>query len=163
MIRPFLLIAALVGCSSAVPAPAPAEPFDPLAFFTGASSGVGTLKVALSSPVTIRVTSVGTPSGNGGIVIEQTIRQGDKPARERRWTLRPTSATTMTGTITDTPGQVRGRMVDNRLLLDYPMKGGMKAHQVLTLRPSGTVLNRMTIKRLGITVARVEETITKAE
>lgn len=161
MIRTLLFAAALAGCSA--PAPVSAAPFDPLAFFTGASSGVGTLKVALSSPVPIRVTSVGKPDGKGGIVLEQTIRQGDKPPRERRWTLRPTSATTMTGTITDTPGKVRGRMVDNRLLLDYTMKGGMKAEQVLSLQPDGTVINRMTIKRFGLPVARVEEVITKGE
>ncbi|MDQ3143640.1 MAG: DUF3833 domain-containing protein [Pseudomonadota bacterium] len=161
MNRILLLAVALAGCSS--PAPASAEPFDPLAFFTGPSNGVGTLKVALSSPVTIRITSVGKPDGKGGIVLDQIIRQGDKPPRERRWTLRPTSPTTLTGTITDTPGKISGRMVDNRLLLDYKMANGMQAHQVLTLQPGGTVLNRMTIKRFGMPVARVEETITKGK
>ncbi|MDQ3077638.1 MAG: DUF3833 domain-containing protein [Pseudomonadota bacterium] len=163
MIRTLLLAAALAGCSAAAPAPAAAEPFDPLAFFTGPSNGVGTLKVALSSPVPIRVTSVGKPDGKGGIVLDQIIREGDNPPRERRWTMRKTSPTTMTGTITDTPGTVNGRMVDNRLLFDFTMKNGMQAHQVLTLQPGGTVLNRMTIKKFGMTVARVEETITKSE
>jgi hypothetical protein len=47
--------------------------------------------------------------------------------------LRQTSPTTMTGTITDNPGPVRGRVEGNRLLLNYTMNGGLKAEQVLTL------------------------------
>jgi hypothetical protein len=145
-------------------AAAPAPAFDPLAFFTGASRGSGHLKVMLKASVPIRVKSVGSPDGKGGIILDQTINEGNKPPRERRWTLRQTSATTMTGTVTDTPGLVQGRVSGNRLLLSYTMKGGMKASQVLTLQPGGrSVINRMTVKRLGLTVARVEEVITKGD
>ena len=38
------------------------------------------------------------------------------------------------------------------------------AEQVLTLQPGGRkVINRMTIRKLGMTVARVEEVITKID
>ncbi len=124
MVRIAFTAVALAGCS--VPAPAAAPTFDPLAFFTGPSRGEGTLKVMAKASVPIRVESHGRPDGKGGIILDQTIHEGAKPARQRRWVLRPTSSTTMSGTITDNPGPVSGRMDGNRLLLNYTMKGGLK-------------------------------------
>ena len=164
MIRMFFISLALTGCSVAAPAPAAPPTFDPLAFFTGPSRGEGTLKVMTKPGVPIRVESNGRPDGKGGIILDQTIREGSKPARQRRWVLRPTSPTTMTGTITDTPGPVKGRLDGNRLLLDYTMKGGLKTEQVMTIQPGGRSLtNRMTMRKFGITVAHVDEVITKGD
>ena len=160
MVRSLALTAAVTLLTAAAPAPA----FDPLAFFTGPSRGSGQLKVLLKAPVPVHVTSVGSPDGKGGIILDQTIHEGSKPPRERRWVLHQTSATTMTGTVTDTPGLVHGRVSGNKLLLNYTMKGGMKASQILTLQPGGrSVINRMTVKRMGVTVARVQEVITKGD
>ncbi|MEO5577802.1 MAG: DUF3833 family protein [Sphingomicrobium sp.] len=160
MIRYFFIAAALLGCTAAAPVPS----FNPLDFFTGETRGVGSLKVIMKPAVPIRVSSEGHPDGNGGIVLHQTIHEGVKPPRQNRWSLRPTSATTLTGSASNSPGPVRGRMNGNRLQLSYAMKGGMKADQTLTLQPGGErVVSRMSIKRLGITVARVEEVITKVE
>lgn len=160
MIRLTLFAVALAGCSASAPAAPPT--FDPLAFFTGPSRGEGTLKVLAKASVSIRVTSEGRPDGKGGITLDQTIREGDKPARQRRWMLRQTSPTTVSGTITDIPGPVNGRLDGNRLLLNYTMKGGLKAEQVLTIQPGGRALvNRMTVRKFGIPVARVNEIITK--
>ena len=159
MIRPFLIAIALLGCTAAAPAPT----FDPLDFFTGETRGVGSLKVIMKPAVPIRVESEGKPDGDGGIVLRQTIREGDKPPRQNKWTLRPTSASTLTGTASNSPGPVSGRLSGNKVQLNYVMKNGMKAHQLLTLQPNGTVLSRMNIKRLGVTVARVEEVISKVD
>ena len=136
--------------------------FDPLAFFTGPSRGEGTLKIIARPSVAIRVESHGRPDGKDGIILDQTIREGSEPPRQRRWLLRPTSATTLTGTITDTPGTIRGRLKNNQLLLNYTMKGGLKAEHVMSLQPGGrTVINRMTIRKFGFQVAHIEEVITK--
>ena len=160
MFRPLILAVALVGCTAAAPAQRAA--FDPLAFFTGASRGEGQLRIALKAPVIIRVESHGRADANGGIIIDQTIREGAKLPRQRRWTLRQTSATTMSGTITDTPGLVSGRMRGGRLHLTYKMKNGLKAEQVLTLQPGGrSVMNKMTVRKMGIAVAHLNEVITK--
>ncbi len=161
MFRPLILVVALVGCTAAAPASDPAA-FDPLAFFTGASRGEGELRIALKAPVTIRVVSHGRTDGKGGIIIDQTINEGAKPPRQRRWTLRQTSATTMSGTITDTPGLVSGRMRNGRLHLNYKMKNGLKAEQVLTLQPDGrSVINKMVVRKMGLAVAHLNELITK--
>jgi hypothetical protein len=162
MIRAFFLMLILASCGASAPAAPP--PFDPLAFFSGASRGEGTLKVMTKPTVKLRVESVGRPDGKGGITLDQVIKEGSKAARKRRWVLRQTSPTTMTGTITDNPGPVRGRVDGNRLLLNYTMNGGLKAEQVLTLQPGGRWLtNRMTVRKFGLPVARVDEVITKID
>jgi hypothetical protein len=162
MKRAFFLAVGLAGCSAAGPARAPT--FDPLAFFTGPSRGEGTLKVLARPGVPIRVESLGRPDGKGGMILDQTIREGSKPARQRRWVLRQTSPTTMSGTITDNPGPVKGRLDGDRLLLNYTMKGGLKAEQVLTIQPGGrSLVNRMTVRKFGVPVAHVNEVITKLD
>ena len=162
MIRMLILGIALAASSVAAPAATPT--FDPLAFFTGALRGEGTLKVLTRPIVPIRVESQGRPDGNGGLILDQTIHEGSKPPRQRRWLLRPTSPTTLSGTGSDNRGRVTGRLDGNRLLLKYTMKNGLKTDQVLTLRPDGSSLsNRMTIRKFGITVAHVNEVITKLD
>jgi len=160
MIRIIAFSLAVAACSM----PAPAEPpaFDPLDFFTGPSRGVGTLKIMTKPSVSIHVSSNGSPDGKGGLVLDQTIREGTKAKRQRRWVLRPTSPTTLSGTITDNPGRVRGRIEGDRMILNYTMKGGMKAEQVMTLQAGGrSLVNRMTVRKFGVAVAHVDEVITK--
>jgi hypothetical protein len=162
MKRILCLTLTLAACS----APAPSKPptFDPLAFFSGPSRGQGTLKVIARPGVALRVESHGSPDGKGGIVLDQVIHEGDKPQRQRRWVLHRTSPTTMSGTITDNPGPVSGRLDGDQLVLNYTMKGGLKAEQVLTIQPGGrTLVNRMTVRKFGRPVAHVDELITKVE
>ncbi len=162
MIRTLVFALALTGCTAQAPARPPT--FDPLEFFTGPSRGEGTLRVLTRPTVKIRVTSMGKPDGKGGITLDQTIREGDKPPRQRRWVLTKTSPTTVTGTITDNPGPVTGRVDGDRLILNYVMKGGMKAEQILTIQPGGqSLVNRMTVRKFGIPVAHVDEVITKVD
>ena len=162
MIRLLTLGFVLAGISAATPAAAPT--LDPLSFFSGTLRGEGTLKVLTRPTVPVRVDSQGRPDGKGGLILDQTIREGSKPPRQRRWLLRPTSATTLSGTISDNPGKVNGRLDGNRMMLKYTMKNGLKMDQVLTLRPDGRSLdNRMTIRKFGVTVAHVNEVITKLD
>ena len=59
---------------------------------------------------------------------------------------------------------VAGDVNGNCLHLTYPMKGGMKVEQRIYLQPGGkTALNRMTVSKLGITVAHLNETISKLD
>ena len=159
-----MLKSTLLAAGLALAAPAAATDLDPLAFFTGRTHGNGQLKIVLKSPVTIGVESRGTPDGQGGLVLEQIIREGAKAPRARRWVLRPTSPTTLQGTLTDAAGPVRGSFSGRVLKLNYTRSDGTHASHILTLRPDGrTMFNRMTIKRLGMVVARVEEVISKRD
>lgn len=152
-----IILAAVLAAAAAAP-----PVLDPLAFFTGRSHGEGTIKQLFKATQPLRVTSRGRSDGRGGIVLDQTVRQGSAAAKSRRWVLRPTSPRTLAGTLTDASGPVRGSITGNALALAYPMKGGLNASQTLILQPGGRVLlNYMVVKKFGLTVATIEERITK--
>lgn len=135
---------------------------NPLTFFTGTTHGAGTIKILFKGTQALQVASHGRPDGHGGIILEQTVHQGSDAPKDRRWDLRPTSATTVTGTLTDASGPVTGSISANAVSLAYPMKGGLTASQTLILQPGGRVLlNHMTVKKFGLTVATIDERITK--
>ena len=136
---------------------------NPLTFFTGPSHGVGTIKILFKATQPLQVTSHGRPDGHGGIILEQTVHQGSDAPKTRRWDLRPTSIGTLTGTLTpDATGPVTGSVTGRALNLAYSMKGGLDATQTLILQPGGRVLlNHMIVKKFGLTVATIEERITK--
>jgi hypothetical protein len=154
----------LVAATIAAAAPAAAAGTDPLTFFTGRTHGDGKLKIIMKAPVSLSIDTRGKPDGHGGIVLDQIIREGTKPLRSRRWILRPTSATTLLGTLTDAASPVRGSISGRVLKLNYVREDGLHASHVLTLQPGGrTMTNRTTVKRLGLVVARVEEVIRKLD
>ena len=156
-----LLIACAVPAFAAEPAK-PQPKLDPLEFFTGETRGEGTIKVMMKASSTVRSESRGTPDGKGGMILDQKVHEAGKPVRSSRWTLQPTSKTTLTGTVSNTPGPVTGRLNGNRLQLKYPMPGGLVAEQFMYLQPDRrTLLNRITVRKFGIVVARIEETIRK--
>jgi len=156
---------ALTGCLGQVREPqlaAPAPPFDALAFFEGHSEGVGTLDKIVGKTEQTRVSSDGTRLEDGSLRLVQHIEEGDKPERKRSWVIRQTAPGRYAGTLTDAEGPVTGSSEGNRLHLEYRMKGGFGVDQWLYLQPGGKVaLNRMRVSKLGITVAKLDETIRK--
>ncbi len=61
-------------------------------------------------------------------------------------------------------GPVSGEVTHNRLHLSFRMKGGFHAQQWLTMEPSGrSVRNVMVVRKFGIPVASLEETIRKLD
>ena len=74
----------------------------------------------------------------------------------RSWHLLPAGPGRFTGTLTDANGPVVASVAGPRLDIAYPMKGGLKAVQVLTLRPDGKTLdNELTVTKFGVQLARV--------
>lgn len=136
---------------------------NPLNFFSGTTHGEGTIKTLFRGTQVIHVASHGRADGRGGIYLDQNVAQGNEAPQARHWFLHPTSATTLTGTLApDATGPVTGSLSDRVLTLEYPMKGGLLAAQTLTLQPGGRVLlNHMIVKKLGLTVATIEERISK--
>ena len=145
-------------------ATAAARTFDPVAFFSGRTEGIGTLDEVMASPVATHVTGVGALQANGVFVIDQTVKITGKPVEQRRWQLRQTAPGQFSGTITDAKGAVTGVVTGHRMKIGYTMKrGGMKVEQVLTLSADGKSLsNTMKVRKLGILVATMVETIRKA-
>ena len=158
MILSLLLLAAAP--QPAAPQPVAAAPrFDPLQFFNGLSRGEGRLKVAMRARRLVNVRSSGERRGNT-LVLEQRIEEDGQPARERTWEIREVSPGRYTGTLSDAAGPVTGEIRGNRLHLSFKMKVVLKADQWLTLAPDGqSAHNVMKVRKLGVVVATLDETI----
>jgi len=147
---------------SQLKAAVPARGFDPVAFFTGATEGRGTLKKALSGTQATHVTGTGAMR-EGNLVIDQVVRIEGEKQQTRRWQLHEVNASAYSGTISDAKGPVSATIAGNELRIKYKMKdGGMSVSQVLTMAADGkSVRNTMKIKKFGIVFATMEETIRK--
>lgn len=157
-----LICLPLVALAAAAP---DAPQFRPDLFFAGRTQGAGTVRVATSSRArTLSVQGTGRIEPDGTLVLDQEITLDGEPTR-RRFTLRRESDTVWSGTLTDAAGPVRATIAGDRLSLAYSMKrAGMRMTQTLTLQPGGRVaINRARVTLLGITVAQVNETITKLD
>jgi hypothetical protein len=136
---------------------------DPIDFFTGRTHGEGKLKKLFSSPVKVTVDSVGRRHGNS-LTLDQTIREGEKPPRVRRWTMRLVAPNVYSGFLTDAAGPVEVIVSGPRAFIRYTMRDGLKVKQQLTLQSDGrTVLNRLDVSKFGARVATLKETIRKLD
>jgi len=168
-LTPRLALAAalsLGGCASAPPlrADPAAAPFDPLRFFEGRTEGRGTLRILFRSPQPISVQSVGRREPDGSLSVRQTIIQGSKAPRVREWRIRPVSPGRYAGTLGDASGPVTAEISGAALRIRFPMKGGLQAEQWLALQPGGrSAANVLHVRKSGIVVARLDETIRKLD
>jgi hypothetical protein len=162
IVRAAVLFAAVLGAgSSAMAGPQPS--FDPITFFTGATESSGSLKAAFSSAKATHVTGYGAMRGGGQFVLDQTMTvAGDKKPQTRQWLLHQISPGHFGGTISDGKGPVTIDVAGSRLLIKYTMTNGMKVESVLTIDPGGrTGHNVSTVRKWGMSVASLNETITK--
>jgi hypothetical protein len=144
-------------------APGSGPGLDPIHFFTGRTHGQGELDKLLSSPAKLVVDSVGKRQGDM-LVLDQTIREGAKPPRIRRWTIKRISPSSYTGSLTDADGPVHVTVEGPRAQIRYTMPGGLKVDQQLTLQGDGrTLVNRLQVTKFGLRVATVNETISKLD
>ena len=157
------LTAAAAGAAIAQLPAAGSATLDPIAFFTGRSQGEGSVDKLLGRPVKLLVESAGRREGDT-LILDQTIRQGAKAPRNRRWIMRPVAPGRYTGTLTDAEGPVNVTVAGPRASIRYRMRGGLDVDQQLTLQAGErTLLNRLHVRKFGIKVATVEETIRKID
>jgi hypothetical protein len=124
---------------------------------------VGRLEKLFGSPVTVIVDSVGRRDGDM-LILDQSIAEGAKPQRKRRWTMRATAPGVYSGSLTEAVGQVRVATTSARARIHYTMKGGLQVEQQLALQSDGkTVLNRLEVRKFGVKVATLSETIRKLD
>ena len=166
----FIILAAPFLLTACVAEPRPqaadtaAPPFPVLRFFDGRTEGRGTLKIAFKAPQAISVQSRGRVDRDGTLAVQQTVTEGRMPARMREWRIREMSPGRYSGTLSDATGPVSGKTEGNRLHLSFRMKGGLDADQWLTLAPGGrSAHNVMVVRKLGVTVAALDETIHKID
>jgi len=152
------------GCVATGDVPHPAHQttpsFDPIAFFSGRMHGDGLLHVVASRPRRTDVTGRGTPDGADAITLGQDVIQGDRPATHRTWRLRRIAPGRYAGSLTDAIGPVAAEADGNRLTIRFAMRHGLRVSQTLYLQLGGRVAqNAMTVRKWGITVARLDERI----
>ena len=157
---PLAACAALVAAAPA-PASGPARTFDAVAFFTGSTSGEGKLKKMFSAAQTVRVTGRGRVEG-GVLVLDQSVSITGEPKRERQWRLRADAPGRWSGSLSDARGPVLASAAGAVLTIAYTSNDGMGITQTVTLAPDGrSARNLMKIRKLGMTVATIDETITR--
>lgn len=164
---PFVLAACIASQSALGPAWAEeraAPAFSPLHFFEGRTEGQGEVKVVLKSPYAVRVHGKGQIMPDGALTLVQDVHEEGKPPRRRSWHIRETAPGRYAGTLSDATGPVRLEVVDGRFHIKFRMKGGLGVEQWLTPAPGGrSVHNSMVIRKFGIKVAKLEETIRKLD
>ncbi len=155
-------VAAMAAASCGAGA-APAQQFDPITFFTGATESVGSLKQAFGSPKASQVTGFGAVRGDGLFVLDQTVHIAGQPARRRQWLLHQISPGHFGGTVSDASSPVTIDVAGNRLVINYTMKqGGLKVQSVLTIAPDGrSGRNQSVIRKWGMAAASLDEVIVK--
>ena len=165
MLAPMLTLAA-AACVSLPPQPAGlasrASGFSPESFFAGKTEGVGTVRVAGSGRHALHVLGTGRVETDGALLLDQLVDEDGKPPEQREWRIRRVSPGRYAGTLSDAAGPVAGEIDGNMLHLRFRMAGGLDAEQRLYLQRDGrTAINRMTVRKLGLVVAVIEETIRK--
>lgn len=151
----------LLALAGAAPAQAPG-PFDPVAFFTGATHGRGELKELLGKPRRTVTQSVGRVDKDGWLILDQKVAVEGDPLRQRRWRLKLVGPGKYRGTLSDAKGPVEAVVKGQTVRIHYVMKGGIKVDQRLTPQPGGRALiNRATFRKFGVKVALLKERIDK--
>jgi hypothetical protein len=146
-------------------ASAAAEPkkLDMLAFFTGRTHTENILKAVFSRSVPLIVDSIGRREGNSFVMID-TVHEGDKPVRTRKWVTQEIAPGHYRGTLTDATGPVDIVVGGDTATIRYTMKGGLNIEQQLQLQGDGkTLSNHVIARKLGLKFAHVDGTIRKLD
>ena len=146
-----------------IPGPAPARAFDPVAFFTGSLEGKGKLNILMRRARPVQVHSEGRVE-DGVLIVDQRVVEGAKPPKSRQWRIRAVAPGRYTGSLSEAAGPIDGRTIGDQLVLRFRMKHGLHATQRLTLVDDGqSAHNIMRIRRMGIVVATLDETIVRVK
>ena len=140
---------------------AAARGFDPVVFFSGKTTGEGRLKKLFSSAQATHVIGRGRLDG-AVLVLDQTVTIAGEKSRERQRRLRAAGPGHWTGTLSDARGAVDASAAGAVLTITYTSNDGMGIVQMVTLATDGrSARNLMKVKKFGMAVATLDETITR--
>lgn len=138
--------------------------FDPLRFFAGATEGRGRLAIVFHRARGVRVHGAGRVEPDGTLVLDQRVEQEGRPATTRAWRIRAVAPGRYAGTLTDATGPVTGEADGPRLHLRFRAAHGIRVDQWLLLAPDGrSAQNRLTARKFGLVVARLDERISRVD
>ena len=154
-------IALLSGTASAAPE---APKLDLTQFFSGRSHAENVMKIAFHGPTRLIVDSVGGKGDRGDFVLIDTVHEGDKPVRTRKWVMQPAGPDHFTGSLSDAVGPVDIVVSGDDATIRYTMKGGLNVVQQMELQADGrTLSNHVEARKFGLKFARVDGTIRKLD
>lgn len=158
MFRVLLPVSALV-----LAAPVQASPIgDPLRFFEGRTESEGTIKILMKKPYRSSSTGRGKIESDGTLVLVQQVRDGSEGTKERRWRIRKVAPNRFVGTMSEASGPITVDQIGNRFRFRFKLKGGLSAEQWVTPLANGlSAASRLTVRKLGMTVATSEGMIRK--
>ncbi len=155
---------ALLGLAFATSAHADPGNLDMTAFFTGRTHADNVLKVAFKHSVPVVVDSVGGKGDKGDFVLIDTVHEGDKPVRTRKWIMRQVGPGHFTGSLSDAVGPVDITLNGKTAIVQYMMSGGLKLRQQMDLQPDGkTLVNHVSVTKFGMKFGSVEGKIRKLD
>ena len=136
---------------------------DLTAFFAGRTHADNKLKIAFTATVPLIVDSVGRMEGKEFVLVD-TVHEGDKPVRMRKWVTHEVAPGHYAGTLSDATGPVDIVVSGDRATIGYVMKGGLNIEQVMQLQPGGrTLSNHVVARKFGLKFAHVDGTIRKLD
>ena len=158
-------VAAAILLLAAAPSATPPDPkLDLTAFFTGHSHADNVLKIVFHSPAKLIVDSVGGRGDRGDFVLIDTVHEGDKPVRTRKWIMKQDGPSHFTGSLSDATGPVDIIVNGDKATIRYVMKGGLNVVQQMQLESDGrTLSNHVEARKFGLRFARVDGAIRKLD
>jgi hypothetical protein len=158
-----LIAAVFIGLAFAAPALADKPKLDMVAFFSGRSEADNILRVVFKAATSLNVESIGKMEGNQFVLID-TVHEGTKPARQRKWVTHQVGPGHYTGTLSDAEGPVDITVAGDTANVRYKMKGGLDVVQTMVLNADGKSLsNHVAVHKFGLRFARVDGTIRKLD
>ena len=158
-------LAAFAAIALVLAAPALGEKpkLDMVAFFTGRTEADNILRIVFHAASSLIVESVGKMEGNQFVLID-TVHEGTKPPRIRKWVTHEVGPGHYAGTLSDADGPVDIVVSGDTATIRYKMKGGLDVVETMVLQPGGrTMSNQVTVRKFGLKFARVEGTIRKLD
>ncbi len=139
--------------------------FDPVRFWTGHVRSWGVLENRSGEPDdTVTTDCVGDPEGPDGLHMTQRLMLGDGTRQSRDWHMRRTGSGQYEATANDMVGTAKGIASGRAFHWSWVLETrpgnrlfDVTLDQWMYLMADGTMLNRTTIRKLGIVLAEVTE------
>lgn len=160
------LVVMTSGCVEAFPEP-PAlrssAPLDPTVFFDGRTHGEGRIRLRIGADQRVRVDGVGSTASDGRFRLDQRVAREGQDVANRTWLMSRPTPETVVASLSDASGEVRGEVSTGQFHLRYLIRQpAVYMEQWMYLHPDGrTVSNHAEISVLGVTWARLTETIVR--
>lgn len=159
---------ALAGCAAPLAPQAftgTGPTFRPDRWFEGPVASSGLIENAGGAPTgRFATTSTGRRQPDGTFVLDQQLHYDDGRVENRVWHLRPVGPHGYEGTLSDAIGPVTGEAYGPAFHLAYRLSlrpgtplATVSADQWMVLQGDGSVVNRLTLRALGVVVAMVTE------